>query len=75
MALTMVFSPGITATDLSARNTLNVLRALKLPRSTAIVTYDIPRSGSGQNITHNTENYYNQPNILTRRPHTYHRKV
>ncbi len=41
MALTMVFKPGITATDLSARNTLNVLRAENDPRSIAMVTYDI----------------------------------
>ena len=40
MALTMVLRPGITATDLRARKTLNVLMAEKLPRSTAIVTYD-----------------------------------
>ena len=37
----MVLSPGITATDLSALNTLKVLRAEKLPRSMAMVTYDI----------------------------------
>ena len=42
IALTIVLRPGITATDLSARNTRNVRRAEKLPKSTAIVTYDIP---------------------------------
>ena len=37
-ALTMVLSPGITATDFSALNTRKVRRAEKLPRSIAIVT-------------------------------------
>ena len=42
IALTMVFRPGMTATDFRALKTLNVLKAENAPKSIAMVTYDIP---------------------------------